>query len=348
MKALVLEELAKPMAVREMPDPKCSTNGVIIRVEANGVCRSDWHAWMGDWDWLKLPLPHVLGHEFSGVVEETGKHVKRFEKGDRVIVPFTVGDGNCPYCQGGHHNVCDNIQMPGFTSWGGFGKYTHVPNADVNLTILPDTIDFTVAAGMGCRFMTAFHGITNQVNVKPGEWVAIHGCGGVGLSVVQIASAIGANVIAVDIDDDKLTFARELGAVAVVNSKYENPVKTIKEITKGGAHVSVDALGITQTCQASLLSLRKRGRHLQLGLTTKKEAGMIPIPIDLIVQSEIQLIGSIGMPPSKYPNMLMMVENRKLNPELLITEKISLEEAPNVFEKMSHFQNIGITVVNKW
>ncbi|WP_257350415.1 zinc-dependent alcohol dehydrogenase family protein [Pseudalkalibacillus decolorationis] len=348
MKALVLEEQAKPMVVREMPDPQCSADGIILRVEANGVCRSDWHAWMGDWDWLKLPLPHVLGHEFSGVIEETGKHVKQFQKGDRVIVPFTLGDGSCPYCQSGHHNVCENIQMPGFTSWGGFGQYTHVPNADVNLTTLPETIDFTVAAGMGCRFMTAFHGITGQANVRPGEWVAIHGCGGVGLSAVQIADAIGANVIAIDIDDEKLSFARTVGAVVTVNAKYENPVQAIKEITKGGADVSVDALGITQTCQASLLSLKKRGRHLQLGLTTKDEAGMIPIPIDLIVQSEIQLVGSLGMPPSKYPTMLRMVETGKLNPEALITDKISLEGAPGVFEQMSNFQNIGVTVVNKW
>ncbi|WP_408010398.1 alcohol dehydrogenase catalytic domain-containing protein [Pseudalkalibacillus sp. A8] len=260
MKALVLEEIRKPMTVREMPDPGCTPEGVIIRVEANGVCRSDWHAWMGDWDWLQVPLPHVLGHEFSGVIEETGSHVKHFKKGDRVIVPFTIGDGHCPYCQRGHHNVCENIQMPGFTSWGGFGKYTHVANADVNLTILPESIDFTEAAGMGCRFMTAFHGITAQAGVRAGEWVAVHGCGGVGLSVIQIATALGANVIAVDIDEEKLALARQLGAVAEINAKNESPAKVVKDLTKGGAHVSVDALGITQTCQASLLSLKKQGR----------------------------------------------------------------------------------------
>jgi D-arabinose 1-dehydrogenase-like Zn-dependent alcohol dehydrogenase len=350
MKALVLEELKKPLVVREMPDPECSPNGVIIRVEANGVCRSDWHAWQGDWDWLgiNLPLPHVLGHEFSGVIEEIGKDVKNFKRGDRVIVPFTIGDGTCPYCVSGHHNICENIQMPGFTSWGGFGRFSHIPNADTNLVRLPDNISFVEAAGMGCRFMTAFHGVTDQANVRPGEWVAVHGCGGVGLSAIQIATALGANVIAVDIGEDKLEFAKQLGAAATVNARTNNAPEAIKEITKGGAHVSIDALGITQTCQASVASLRKRGRHLQIGLTSREEEGMIPLPIDLIVQYELQIVGSLGMQPSRYPYMLEMVEKGKLRPGSLVTNTISLEEAPKIFENMNNFQTLGVTVVDKW
>jgi D-arabinose 1-dehydrogenase-like Zn-dependent alcohol dehydrogenase len=350
MKALVLEEFKKPLVVREMPDPECSTDGVIIKVEANGICRSDWHAWQGDWDWvgIQLPLPHVLGHEFTGVVEEVGKNVKKFKKGDRVIVPFTIGDGTCPYCQSGHHNICENILMPGFTSWGGFGRYSHIPNADTNLISLPENISFVEAAGMGCRFMTAFHGVTDQAHVRPGEWVAVHGCGGVGLSAIQIATAIGANVIAVDIGDDKLALAKQLGAVATVNGKNQNVVEAIREITKGGAHVSIDALGIKQTCQASILSLRKRGRHLQIGLTTRDDEGMIPLPIDAIVMQEIEIVGSLGMQPSRYPYMLEMVDKGKLKPGFLVTQTISLEEAPRIFTEMSSFQNIGVTVVNNW
>ncbi len=350
MRALVMEELRKPLVVREMPDPECADDGVVIKVEANGVCRSDWHAWQGDWDWIgiTLPLPHVLGHEFSGIIEEVGKNVKNFKKGDRVIAPFTVGDGTCPYCQSGHHNICSNIQLLGFSTWGGYGRYTAVPNADLNLVHLPESISFVEAAGMGCRFMTAFHGITDQADVKGGEWVAVHGCGGVGLSAIQIASALGANVIAVDIGEDKLELARQLGAVATVNAKETNPVEAVREITKGGAHVSVDALGIKQTCQAAISGLRKRGRHLQIGLTTREEHGMIPVPIDFIVQAEIQLVGSLGMQPSRYPNMLGMVESGKLRPGALVTKTISLDEVPNIFEEMSTFQNLGVTVVNKW
>lgn len=350
MKALVLEELKKPMVVKEVPDPENTQDGVIIKVEANGVCRSDWHAWMGDWDWLGiiLPTPHVLGHEFSGIVEEVGANVKNFKKGDRVIVPFTIGDGTCPYCQSGHHNICENIQMPGFTSWGGYGRYTHIPHADTNLIRLPEAISFTEAAGMGCRFMTAFHGVTDQAKIRPGEWVAVHGCGGVGLSAIQIATALGANVIAVDIGEDKLAFAKKMGAVATVNAKSENAPEAIKEITKGGAHVSIDALGIAATCQSAILSLRKRGRHLQIGLTSREEAGMIPLPIDLIVQYEIELVGSLGMQPSRYPYMLDMIAKGKLRPGALITNTISLEQAPQILEQMSTFTNLGVTVVDKW
>lgn len=350
MKALVLEDFKKPLIVREMPDPECTPDGVVLRVEANGVCRSDWHAWQGDWDWvgIEFPLPHVLGHEFTGVVEEVGANVKNFKPGDRVIVPFTIGDGTCPYCQSGHHNICENIHMPGFSSWGGFGRYAHIPKADANLVPLPENISFVEAAGMGCRFMTAFHGVTDQARVRAGEWVAIHGCGGVGLSAIQIATALGANVIAVDIGEEKLELAKKLGAVATVNGKTNNAVEAIHEITKGGAHVSVDALGIKQTCQASISSLRKRGRHLQIGLTTRAEEGMIPIPIDAIVLQEIQIVGSLGMQPSRYPYMLQMVEKGKLNPGSLVTQTISIEEAPRIFSEMSSFQNLGVTVVDKW
>lgn len=201
---------------------------------------------------------------------------------------------------------------------------------------------------MGCRFMTAFHGITDQAKVTGGEWVTVHGCGGVGLSAIQIASALGANVIAVDIGEDKLNLAKQLGAVAAINAKDGHTTEAIREITKGGAHVSVDALGITQTCQAAISGLRKRGRHLQIGLTSREEEGMIPLPIDFIVQSEIQLIGSLGMQPSRYPSMLGMVESGKLKPGSLVTKTISLDEVPKVFDEMDKFQNLGVTVVDKW
>lgn len=350
MRALVLEEIGKPLVVRNMPDPTNTADGVIVRVEANGVCRSDWHSWLGHWNWLgvETPLPHIMGHEFCGVIEDVGKDVTRFKKGDRVIVPFTQGDGTCPMCQAGHHNVCDNITLPGINIWGGYGKFVHIPNADTNLVILPESIDFVEAAGVGCRFMTAFHGVTDQAQVRPGEWVAVHGCGGVGLSAIQIITALGAHAIAVDINDEKLAFAKELGAVATVNSKKENAAESIKELTKGGAHVSVDALGITETCQSAINSLAKRGRHLQIGLTTSNEKGMIPVPIDLIVINEIQIVGSYGMQAPRYPQMLRMIENGILSPKDLVTQTISIEEAGSVIESMGNYTNMGVTVVNKW
>jgi len=347
MKALLLEEYGKPMEVKEVPEPQLTDDGVIIEVKASGICRSDWHVWKGERGVLKR-LPHVLGHEFTGVIAETGRNVRRFKKGDRVIVPVSHADNTCPYCREGFQNLCENRFIPGLNDWGGFAEYVHIPNADGNLIFLPETMDFVTAASLGCRFVTAFHGLVDQVKVRAGEWVAVYGCGGVGLSAVQIASAIGARVIAVDIGDDKLELARSVGALHTVNAKDVNPVEAVMEITKGGVDVSVDALGIKDTCQNAILSLAKRGRHLQIGLTTKAESGFVPVPMDMIVGKEAQIIGSAGIPVSRYPAMFRLIESVRIQPEKLVTQRIPLEEASRVFVQMSQYANTGISVVDRF
>ncbi|MEY8757843.1 zinc-dependent alcohol dehydrogenase family protein [Peribacillus simplex] len=350
MKALTLTEFSKDLEILNLPDPELTENGVIVRVEANGICRSDWHLWKGDWDWigLNLELPHVMGHEFSGVIEEVGKNVTKFKKGDRILVPHAHGDGTCDYCQSGYSNVCDNVVFAGTNYWGGYGRYVHIPDADRNLIHLADSITFEEAAGLGCRFMTAFHGIIDQARVSPGEWVAVHGCGGLGLSAIHIASAIGAKVIAVDINNEALKLAKSLGASVVINGKEKDAVNEIKEITKGGVHVAVDALGIALTCQNAISSLRKRGRLLQVGLTSKEEKGMIALPIDNIVLSELSVIGSANMPISRYPDMLRMVESNILKPGALITNTVGLKEAGEILMSMGDFSSAGVSVLNRW
>ncbi|MDP9933752.1 propanol-preferring alcohol dehydrogenase [Paenarthrobacter nicotinovorans] len=350
MKALVLTEFGKPLEVLDVPTPDLTPKGALIRVESNGICRSDWHLWMGDWDWLglSLELPHVMGHEFAGVVEEVGAEVSRYKKGDRVVVPHAHGCGRCEYCLAGYNNICDNVSFAGTNYWGGYGEYVQVPDADRNLVSLPDSVDFDAAAGLGCRFMTAFHGVVDQVQVKPGEWVSVHGCGGLGLSAVHIAAAMGANVIAVDINEDSLELAKSLGAVATVNGRNQDPVQAVRELTGGGAHVAVDALGIAVTCQAAVNSLRKRGRLLQVGLTSKEEKGMIPLPIDSIVLQELSIIGSANMPVSRYPDMMRMVERGILKPGALITNRVGVEEAGSIIESMGEFKGSGVSVLNRW
>jgi D-arabinose 1-dehydrogenase-like Zn-dependent alcohol dehydrogenase len=346
-----MEAVRKPLVVKEMPDPKCPPNGVILRAEAEGVCRSDWHAWSGDWAWVGLTpsMPLVMGHEFCGVIEETGKDVKNFKKGDRVLVPFSQGDGTCEYCRNGSSNVCANAQLPGFSYWGGYGRYVGIPNADMNLVAMPDDVGFLEGASMGCRFMTSYHGIVDRAKVAPGEWVAVHGCGGIGLSAIHIAAAIGANVIAVDLDDRKLELAKKVGAHHVVNAKRnEDPAAAVFDISKGGAHVSVDALGVKATCRNSIMSLRKQGRSLQIGLTTQAEQGEIAVPIDRMVVMELQLIATLGMPAARYPSMLQMVETKKLDPKSMITETVSLEGASRVLEEMTNFQNVGVSIINQY
>ena len=346
MKAAVLEAFGEPLAVREVADPTPAVHGAVVRVEANGVCRSDWHAWIGDWPKL-FELPHVLGHEICGIVEEVGAAVKRVQPGTRVIVPFSGGDGSCDWCQSGMPHLCDNPVIPGFRSWGGFARYIAVDHADFNLVELPEMVSFVAGAGMGCRYMTAFHALAERAAVKAGEWVAVHGCGGVGLSAIQIASALGANVIGIDIRADKLAFAKKLGAVETVDAaQSNNPARAVRELTDGGAHVSVDALGIEATCRNSIKSLRKRGRHVQIGLTTGRDAGDLSIPIDLIVAKEIELVGSHGMPPTNYGSMLRMVTAGKLDPGRLVSRTIALEEAGAVLAAMGGYETLGITVID--
>jgi len=213
---------------------------------------------------------------------------------------------------------------------------------------MPDNVGFLEGASMGCRFMTSYHGIVDRAQVRPGEWVAVHGCGGIGLSAIDVAAAIGANVIAVDLDGRKLELAKSVGATHMVNAKNGDPTLQIMDITQGGAHVSVDALGIAITCQNSINSLRKQGRSLQIGLTTAAEKGEIKVPIDRMVTMELQLIASLGMPASRYPSMLQMVESKKLNPKAMITETVGLEGASAVLEQMTNFQNVGVSIIDKY
>ena len=350
MKAAVMTGVRKPLEIREVPTPKAAPGGVLVRVEANGVCRSDWHAWVGDWSWfgLNLSMPWVLGHEFCGVIEEVGAGIRRFKKGDRVLVPFSQGEGTCEWCRSGHQNICDTPLVPGVAYWGGYGRRVAIPFADVNLVRLPDGVQFVDAASMGCRYMTAFHALVDQAQVRPGEWLAVHGCGGVGLSAVQIGAAMGANVIAVDVSEDKLAAARGEGALHTINASKDEPIGAILGLTGGGAHVSVDALGVKATCVNSVMCTRKRGRHLQVGLTSSEEQGQIALPIDIIVLKEVRIIGSLGMQAPNFSRMLHMVENRKLNPGKLVHRKIGLEEASGVLEAMDKFGTVGVTVISQY
>ena len=350
MRAAVMEGVRKPLVVQDVPDPECPRHGAVVRVEANGVCRSDWHGWVGDWDWIgvRFEFPHVLGHEFCGVIEEVGAEVRNFAAGDRVIVPFSQGEGGCEQCRQGMQNVCERGMTPGFSYWGGFGRYSPVPHADTNLVPLPEAISFVEGASLGCRYMTSFHGVVDRGGVRAGEWVAVHGCGGIGLAAVQIASALGANVIGVDIDPVKLELAAKLGAVETIHAGNADPAKAIRKLTRGGAHVSIDGLGIAETCRNSIRSLRNRGRHVQIGMTSSAEKGEIALPIDVIVNKEITIAGSSGMPVPQYGAMLRMIEAGRLKPMELVSRTITLEETGEVLASMDDYATIGIPVIDRY
>lgn len=342
MKALVLEGPQK-VTLKEVEDPRPNEDGVLIKVMANGVCRSDHHFWETGQTFVK-----ILGHEFCGIVEEVGSRVTRFKKGDRVVVPFTGSEGTCPHCLNGNSHLCDSSIMPGITYPGGYAEYVAVPFGERNVIHLPEEISFADAAALGCRFNTAFHGIVDRAQVGPGEWVVVYGCGGVGLSAINIASTMGANVIGVDINEANLELAKQMGAAHVINSKNSDPVEAVLEITKGGAHVSLDALGIAQTCVNAIRSLRKSGRHLQIGMMSSKDGAGISVPINDMIVKEISFITSFGMPAYRFNSLLPLVINGKLTPGKMVTREVSLSEVNGIFEDMSSFKTTGTFVVTKF
>ena len=342
MRAAVYEEFRGALSVQDVPDPVPSKTGVVIRVRACGICRSDWHGWMGNDPDIRLP--HVPGLELSGEVVAAGAHVTLWSGGERVTLPFVCGCGTCEQCLSGNHQVCDLQFQPGFTAWGGFAEYVAIEFADTNLVRLPDEIDFVTASSLGCRFATSYRAVVDQGKVAAGQWVAVHGCGGVGLSAIMIAAAFGARVIAVDIADDKLEFARIIGAETVINSSYGNPVEAILDITDGGAHISIDALGHPEILVNSISSLRKRGKHIQVGIMESGQH-LTPIPIDKVIARELEIIGSHGMQAHRYPEMLEMIRSGKLEPQKLIGKTVSLADSIAELVNLNKFDGVGVTVI---
>ena len=342
MRAVVFEEFGREPGVREVADPTASARGSVLRVEATGLCRSDWHGWMGhDAD---ITLPHVPGHELSGVVESVGADVENWRPGDRGAVPFVCACGRCPSCARGDQQVCERQTQPGFTHWGSFAQYVAIENADVNLVRVPPEMSFGTAAGLGCRFATAFRAVVEQGRVRPGEWVAVHGCGGVGLSAVMIAAACGAQVVAVDVSADALAMARRFGAAQCIDASSGAAGEAVREATGGGAHVSLDALGSPQTCAESVGGLRRRGRHVQVGLLPADPV----VPMARVIALELELLGSHGMAAHDYPSMMDMVASGALRPDALVTETIGLEQAGAALAAMGERKGAGVTVIEPW
>ncbi|MEH0578624.1 zinc-dependent alcohol dehydrogenase family protein [Streptomyces sp. B21-108] len=346
MRAVVFEQYGEPAEVRDLPDPRPAPHGVVVRVEATGLCRSDWHGWMGhDPD---IALPHVPGHELAGVVESVGARVSGWQPGDRVTAPFVCACGTCGACAAGDHQVCERQTQPGFTHWGSFAQYVALDHADVNLVAIPDDLSYATAASLGCRFATAFRAVVQQGRVAAGEWVAVHGCGGVGLSAVMIAAASGARVIAVDVSPTALDLARKFGAAGCVDgARVPDTAEAVRELTGGGAHLSLDALGSPATSAASVNGLRRRGRHVQVGLLPSTD-GTTPVPLARAIALELEILGSHGMAAHAYPRMLELVRTGVLRPDLLVTSKIPLGAAPDALAALGTAPGAGVTVIEPW
>jgi alcohol dehydrogenase len=343
MKAVVYYEFGGRISIEQVEDPAPAADGAVIRVDATGLCRSDWYGWRGhDADINRFP--HVPGHEFAGTVVAVGSDVDSSLIDARVTMPFVAGCGSCPECQQGNQQICDYQFQPGFTGWGSFAEYVAVRYANFNFVRLPDQLSSVAAAAMGCRLGTAYRALRAQGKVAKADWVAIYGCGGLGLSAVMIAHALGAQVIAVDVREEPLQLARELGAEVIINASSTADIPAaIMDVTHGGAHVSLDALGSPTTLTNSVLSLRKRGRHVQVGLLTENE--QVPAAaIRRLIAWEIEIAGSHGIQAHAYPEMFDLIDAGKLDPTRLIDRTISLDCAPGEIMSLDEYRGRGITV----
>lgn len=327
MRAVIYSEYGALPTLQEVPEPRCPADGVVVAVEATGVCRSDWHAWMGH---DPVALPHLPGHELAGSIAEVGPDVTRWRVGDRVTVPFACGCGTCLVCRAGNSQVCPNQTQPGFTHWGSFADRVALHAADSNLIALPGTVTAVDAAALGCRFATAFGALVGRGRLTSGEWLVVHGAGGVGLSAVMIGMALGARVVAVDVSQAALDQAGDLGAEVIIRTTDKDDptlvARRVIDATEGGAHVSIDAFGSTATALASIGGLRQRGRHVQVGLLLAADA-VLPVAMGPVVARELEILGSHGLAAAGYPPMMDLLASGALDPGRLVGHVISLDEA---------------------
>ncbi|SDQ06162.1 alcohol dehydrogenase [Microbacterium sp. cf332] len=337
-----MDSIRGPLSVRDVPDPVAPDDGVVVSVRATGLCRSDWHAWAGHDDIL---LPHTPGHEFSGVVAAVGPAVRRWRVGDRVTTPFVVGCGSCEWCLRGDAQVCARQQQPGFAYAGSFAELVVVPAADTNLVGIPDTVSFDAAAALGCRFATSYRALTARARLRADEWITVVGAGGVGLSAVMIAHALGARVIAVDRSAEALRLAATLGAEHTVTADGRDIAAHVHELTGGGSHVAVDAVGSEQTASDAILSLRRRGRHVQIGLLPSA-SGRTAAPLARVIAWELDLLGSHGMAAVDYPGMLALIAEGRLRPHELVRRVVGLEEAARLLPVMETAGTAGMTMID--
>jgi alcohol dehydrogenase len=342
MKAVVYEAFGERPAVCEVADPAVPTSGVVIRLGASGVCRSDWHGWCGHDPTIRLP--HVPGHELAGTIEAIGSGVRNWRPGDRVTVPFVGGCGACSQCRSGNQQVCVDQFQPGFTHWGSFAEFVAIEQADLNLVAVPESMEFATAAGLGCRFVTSYRAVVDQGRVQAGEWLAIHGCGGIGLSAIMIGLAAGARVIAIDVSATSLEAALALGAEHAIDATTADVPAVVHDLSDGGVHVSIDCLGIIETCTNSVRSLRRRGRHVQVGWMLGDHSAP-PIPMDLVMGHELEIIGSHGMPAHRYGDMMGLIAAGVLEPQRLIHETIDLDASVDALVDFDRHDRTGLTVV---
>ncbi len=320
MKAAVFHEPKQPLKIEDVETPKIESHEILVKIAACGVCNTDMHYIDHGVSTFKKP-PLILGHEPSGIVEEAGAGVKNFKVGDRVLIPPVFSCGYCANCRLGRENICFNMVMLGNHIDGAFAEYTKVPAKDCQH--LPEELPLEESSIIADAISTPYHAVKNRAQVRPGDSVVVFGCGGVGINVVQVASAAGGSVIAVDVVDNKLDMAKKLGAQHTINASDKEDKALLKEIrvlTGGGADIAIEAIGNPKTIELASAAVKAGGLHCQVGYTHHS----VPMNAGRLMFREIEIKGSLGCRPVDYPKIIEMVKTGKIQLEPVVTHKFKL------------------------
>jgi 6-hydroxycyclohex-1-ene-1-carbonyl-CoA dehydrogenase len=339
MKAAVFHGKDKGLKIEDIPVPKIGADQILVKVAACGACHTDLHYLEHGVPTFQTP-PVVLGHEASGIVEELGNEVANVKKGQRVLIPAVLTCGRCAACRQGHENVCSAMTMLGNHFDGAYAEYVAVPAKDV--LDLPESIPLEEASIIADAISTPYHAVKNRAQVRPGDTVVVFGCGGVGINAVQLASAAGGYVIAIDINDRKLEWAAEFGAAKTINAtKVERIDKEIKKLTGGGADIAMEVIGNPRTIEQAFECVRVGGRLCVVGYTHEA----ISIVAGKIMFKELEVVGSLGCRPVDYIPLIRMVEQGKIDLKRQVTHRFSLDEIGKAFEVMKEGLSLRSIVV---
>jgi 6-hydroxycyclohex-1-ene-1-carbonyl-CoA dehydrogenase len=339
MKAAVFHGSEDGLKVEDIPIPSAGPGQILVKVAACGVCHTDLHYIEHGVPTFKKP-PVVLGHEASGIVEDVGADVDNVSKGQRVLIPAVLTCGKCRFCRMGRENICSDMQMLGNHFDGAYAEYVAVPAKDV--LDLPESIPLEDASIIADALSTPYHAVKNRARVRPGDTVAVFGCGGVGINAVQLAAAAGAQVIAVDTNERKLQWASEFGAAETVNaSKVERVSKEIKKLTGGGVDIAMEVIGNPRTIEEAFESVRIGGRLCVVGYTHEA----ISIIAGKIMFKELDIVGSLGCPPGEYVPLIRMVELGKIDLSRLVTHRFALDEIQSAFDVMKAGDSLRSIVI---
>jgi len=325
LKAAVFYEKGQPLKLEDVEDPKIEEDEVLVKVAACGLCRTDIHYLHGVPTFKKPPI--ILGHEISGTIDKIGAKVENFKEGDTVLIPPVFSCGHCAWCREGRGTICTSQIMVGNHRDGGFAEYVSVPANSI--FHLPANVPLKEACIISDAISTPYHAVVNRGKVKPGESVAIFGCGGVGLSTVQMAAVVGAGVIAIDIFDEKLQMARDLGASETINAKTEEDVaKKVRKLTGGGVDVAIEVIGNPTTIQQAYNAVKWGGTVVVVGYTHKD----VTINAGRMMFREIEIKGSLGCGLQDFPKIIELVSTGKLKVEPLVTHQYPLDQINEGFE----------------